>query len=367
MDESIDFFRTHHESSMVAVALVDFSVHVVDFDTKSVIRKFTGHSAQITDITFTPDSRWLVTASMDCSIRTWNIPSSQLIDQFKTPSACVSLNMSPTGEALATAHVNYLGIFLWSNKTLYDRTTLHAISPEEHPRLIQLPEVMSEDIEETTELEEDSDEFKSPEQLSQELVTLSGLATSRWQNLLNIDIIRKRNKPKEPPKAPKAAPFFLPTIPSLNFQFDFNAEETNEDGSKMLMPSVVSRLTDFGKLLDATISTNDFTAVIDKLKTLGPTMIEFELKSLDPETGGTVDIMLQFFKCIEFMLKSNLDFELAQSYLAVFLKAHGTAISNNEKLFGYLPNVQSCLSVAWERLQEKLLYSICVVESKKTL
>ena len=57
--------------------------------------------------------------------------------------------------------------------------------------------------------------FKSPEQISSELVTLSLLPNSRWQHLLQIDIIKQRNKPKEPIKVPKQAPFFLPTIPNL--------------------------------------------------------------------------------------------------------------------------------------------------------
>lgn len=78
---------------------------------------------------------------MDCSIRTWNIPSGQLIDQFATDAAPISVDMSPTGEALATAHVDCLGIFLWTNRTLYQKVTLKALSPEEEPPLVELPEV----------------------------------------------------------------------------------------------------------------------------------------------------------------------------------------------------------------------------------
>lgn len=106
---------------MLAVALDDFSINIVDIDTRRVVRKFVGHTAQITDATFSPDSRWLITSSMDCSIRTWDIPSGQLIDEFATDVACVSLNMSPTGEVLATAHVDYLGVYLWVNRTLYNK------------------------------------------------------------------------------------------------------------------------------------------------------------------------------------------------------------------------------------------------------
>ena len=37
---------------------------------------------------------------------------------------------------------------------------------------------------------EETEDYASPEQLSAELVTLSLLPNSRWQNLLNLDIIK---------------------------------------------------------------------------------------------------------------------------------------------------------------------------------
>lgn len=335
-------------------------------ETRNVVRKFQGHTAQLTDATFSPDSRWLVTSSMDCTIRTWDVPAAQLVDQFQTESACVSLNLSPTGEVLATAHVNSLGIFLWSNKTLYVKVTLKALSPNDEIPKITLPTCgVSNEISEEQE-ENVEDEFVSPEQISQELVTLSGLAGSRWQNLLNIDIIRRRNKPKQPPKAPKAAPFFLPTIPSLELKFDLQPE-TIAPTTKLLAPKTLSTLSQFGQLLKNTIETNDFQAVIEKLKGYGPSLIEFEIKNLAPDAGGEIEVMLQFFKCVEYMLTSNRDFELAMAYLGVFLKAHGDVIAGDERLRNYLPNVQSCSNVAWSRLQEKLLYSMCVINHLKTV
>ena len=45
--------------------------------------------------------------------------------------------------------------------------------------------------------------------------------------------LQQRNKPKEPPKAPRAAPFFLPTKPGLDLSFvpapeDIPASEVRE-------------------------------------------------------------------------------------------------------------------------------------------
>ncbi|XP_074033556.1 WD repeat-containing protein 36 [Leptinotarsa decemlineata] len=367
LEEPVSFFRSHQESSMLAVALEDFSINIIDHDTRRIVRKFIGHIGQLTDATFSPDSRWLVTSSMDCTIRTWDIPSGQLVDQFMFDTACVSLNMSPTGEALASAHVGHLGIFLWTNKTLYAKITLRAISPTDELPLVTLPECRQEAIEEgEVKEEEEDDEFISPEQISGDLITLSGLSTSRWQNLIDIDIIKRRNKPKEPPKAPKAAPFFLPTVSSLNnIQFDVKAESS--EGSKLITPLSFVNLSEFGKLLDSSRQNDDFQAVIDKLKTFGPSMTDFEIKSLSPEGGGSVEVMLQFLKCLEFILKSNKDLELGEAYMSVFLKAHGSVIAQEKVLRDYLPNIRSCQSVAWERLQAKLFYCTCVTQNLKTM
>lgn len=83
VDEGVSFFHAHHESAMLAAALEDFSIVIVDIDTRNIVRKFVGHTAQLTDAAFSPDSRWLVTSAMDCTIRLWDVPSSQLIDCFQ--------------------------------------------------------------------------------------------------------------------------------------------------------------------------------------------------------------------------------------------------------------------------------------------
>lgn len=365
LNEAISFFRAHRESSMLAIVLEDFSVLIVDIDTRNVVRKFEGHVAQITDATFSVDSRWLVTSAMDCTIKTWDIPSSQLIDQFKTESACISLTMSPTGEALATAHIDYLGIFLWSNRTLYQKVTLKALTSTAEPALVSLTDYTTF-TEEPKYEESDVPEFISPEQINLDLITTSGLSSSRWLNLLDINLIRKRNKPKTAPKTQQVAPFFLPTIPSLEFKFDVS-NLTNKNESKLVVPKQLLNLSPFGKLLDNTTTTSDFEPVFEKLKLMGPSMIEFELKSLCPEDGGSISVMLQFLRFIEFLLKSNNNFELAQAYLGVFLKEHGKIIASDDALKDYLPNIKTLLTFMWNRIQKKFFYNLCVVQNIKTM
>ena len=57
-------------------------------------------------------------------------------------------------------------------------------------------------------------------------IALSGGPISQWKNLTMLDIIAKRNKPKEPPKKPENAPFFLPTVAGLDPVFAAPSKES---------------------------------------------------------------------------------------------------------------------------------------------
>jgi len=50
---------------------------------------------------------------MDATIRTWDLPSGQLIDIFKVDAIATSISFSPHGDFLATSHVGLIGICLW--------------------------------------------------------------------------------------------------------------------------------------------------------------------------------------------------------------------------------------------------------------
>lgn len=60
-----------------------------------------------------------------------------------------------------------------------------------------------------------------------------------------------------------------------------------------------------------------------RLKELGPSAIDTELRSLAPDMGGNVSVMQSFLRMISSMLRLKQDFDLAQAYLALFLKVGG--------------------------------------------
>ena len=60
--------------------------------------------------------------------------------------------------------------------------------------------------------------------------------------------------------------------------------------------------------------------VIEYMKTLGPSAIDLEIRSLTPEAGGSVVVMTAFLKFIRAVLQTKRNFEIAQAYLGLFLK-----------------------------------------------
>ena len=160
------------------------------------------------------------------------------VDHFLLPKSCVSLAFSANGCFLVTAHVDDLGIYLWNNQSLFTQISLRAIEPDFKPKYAPLPgsavRRSDSDTEVTEVIANDEEEFISPEQISDSLVTLSLLPDSRWKNLLSLDAIKvklffdlhlwcknvsssqfsqqRRNKPKDAPKTQKLAPFFLSNL-----------------------------------------------------------------------------------------------------------------------------------------------------------
>uniref|UniRef100_A0A8C0KMI5 WD repeat domain 36 n=1 Tax=Canis lupus dingo TaxID=286419 RepID=A0A8C0KMI5_CANLU len=351
LSSSPNMMLLHRDSGILGLALDDFSICVLDIETRKIVREFSGHQGQINDLAFSPDGRWLISASMDCSVRTWDLPSGCLIDSFLVDSAPLNVTMSPTGDFLATSHVDHLGIYLWSNISLYSVVSLRPLPTDYVPLVVMLPGTCQNE-EETIEPSDEMIEYDSPEQLNEQLVTLSLLPESRWKNLLNLDVIKKKNKPKEPPKVPKSAPFFIPTVPGLVPRYA--VPEQNNDPHQVKTKLKHSMFYIYNK------------AALNLLKELGPSGIETELRSLSPDCGGSVDIMQSFLKMIGIMLDKKRDFELAQAYLALFLKLHLKMLPSEPVLLEEITKLSSQVEENWIHLQSLFNQSMCILNYIKS-
>ena len=365
--------RLNRDSGLMGVAMEDFTLRVVDIDTRTVVRQFPGHEGVITDLALSSDSRWLVSVSMDGTGRVWDLPSGHCVDWVRFDCPAVSVDLSPTADMMATAHVGDLGIYLWVNKTLYEHTSLAPVPRTAEPVKLSLPANLSlEDAEMEVEAEEASTEeaepeFVSPDQISEDLITLANLPSSRWRNLLQLDIIKAKNKPKAPPKKPKAAPFFLPTIPGLETKFDLSGivpEEDTETNRSLNLG--FTSFTEFGKALNQASTKEDLQSVLNLLLEKGPSAIDIEVRSLGPEGGGTLDLMSNFLTMIQNGFSDNRNFEVLQSYLSLFLKIHAELIIKEDKLGVKLKEIHAFQQNMWCGLHEELDESLCLVKFCKS-
>ncbi|AWP14778.1 putative WD repeat-containing protein 36 isoform 2 [Scophthalmus maximus] len=356
----------HRDSGMLALVLDDFTVLVVDIETRRVVRKFVGHHGNINDMTFSPDGRWLVTVAMDCTIRTWDLPSGCLVDCFLVAMAPVGVSMSPTGDFLATAHIDSLGVYLWTNKSLCGPVGLRPLPADHQPATETLPGVTVDQSEQEVTSEEGDDAYKSADQLGAELVTLSLLPESRWKSLLYLDDIKKKNKPVAPPLAPPAAPFFLPTLPGLTPRFTSPTATEQETQSKLLPSGLSSQRSKFTAALEAALESGSFNCPVLLLKDFGPSAVSVELTCLTSEGGGASSLLLAFIHMIEHMLASGRDFDLAHSYLALFLKLHLRSLSQDTVAMEALLRLSTQLEAGWAELRASLDQSLCLLSYTKS-
>ncbi|XP_044030741.1 WD repeat-containing protein 36 [Siniperca chuatsi] len=356
----------HRDSGMLALALDDFTLLVVDIETRRVVRKFVGHHGNINNMTFSPDGRWLVTVAMDCTIRTWDLPSGCLVDCFLVAMAPVGVSLSPTGDFLATAHVDSLGVYLWTNKSLCGPVGLRPLPADYQPAEETLPGVTADESEQEVMSEEVEDAYESAEQLGAELVTLSLLPESRWKSLLHLDTIKRRNKPVAPPAAPAAAPFFLPTLPGLTPRFTSPTATEQETQSKLLSWGLLSQRSEFSAGLESALQSGSFDRPVRLLKDCGPAALSVELTCLTSEGGGASHLLLAFIHMIDSMLASGRDFDLAHAYLALFLKLHLRALSQDAVAMAALLRLSSRLETGWAELRASLDQSLCLLSYAKS-
>ena len=160
------FAKVHRPTSLLAVALVNFKIEVYDIETQKVTRIFDCHGS-VTDMCWSSDGSFIVTASSDCYIRTFDMSLGVLVDQFPVEIPVTSLCLSPNSALLATSHAESPAISLWSNSSMFG---VNSYTIENH--------------EETDEEMEDQEivlfeEETADEQLAENLLTSSGLPNSR--------------------------------------------------------------------------------------------------------------------------------------------------------------------------------------------
>lgn len=382
--------RFHRGSDLAAFSCKDGCVRVVDISTHKLIRELWPSRFPIDglsglapiDFTFSNDGNWIA-ACIGQTVLLWDLPTGHLVDAFKLKAQCTSVAFSPTGEFIATATTDSVGVDVWSNRALFMHVSMRHIGVKELTDIVssdaQAPKTNGdgaetlitagkdeEDVDGELDMLDETAEI-NVDQLTSDLLSLSMVPKSRWQNLLHLDLIRQRNKPIEPPKKPEKAPFFLP---SLDDQHRNPSHTTNEVTNADLKAeqSRVARLnqqgaqSEFTSLLHTSTQTDNFGPLIQHLQTLNPAAADIEIRSLSSNTeaegggeGGGSE-MVTFVQALTWLMHQRRDFELGQAWMAVFLRIHGDAVLSDERLRSAIEEWSQAVGAEKRRVQRLANY-----------
>jgi U3 small nucleolar RNA-associated protein 21 len=238
----------HAHSMLAAVACADLVVRVADVQQGCVVRQFRGHRDRLTAVTISADSKWVLSAALDGTLRVWDVPAATCLQVLALGAVVTSIALSPGMELLATAHVGQRGIALWSNRLLFGGAAA-GVTPSTDVVDVRLPSVatghlaadatsshgadvanlddfsvwglgssIDERFESSSDGGTDSDTMTlvavgerdaeevgmqaayaridgagMPQPLEKGLVTLSGEAASKWESLVHLDAIKVRS------------------------------------------------------------------------------------------------------------------------------------------------------------------------------
>ncbi|OCK86302.1 WD repeat-containing protein 36 [Lepidopterella palustris CBS 459.81] len=379
---SITSMHYHRPSDLIALSCDDGSIRVVDIETKKLVRELWTSNAhtetRTIDFTFSNDGRWVISACTDSIIRVWDLPTGHLIDAMKLHSPCTALAFSNTGEYLATTQEDSVGVHIWTNRTLFTHVPTRHIS-EEDIASIDAPTASGEGgegfveaaVDETEEeQEEDETHIPSIDQLSDHITTLSLVPKSRWQNLLHLDIIRARNKPKEASKPLEKAPFFLPSLnqppdPSTALTTIPAPEPSRITSSSLTTPSTIATTTTtFTSHLalaasSTTPSATTYTPLLTHLSTLPPSAADIAIRTLADTPPYTE--LHTFIHALTSRLRERRDYELVQAWMAVFLRLHGDTVVRDRELVQAMREWQDEAKREKERIGRLVGYAVGVV------
>lgn len=354
LDAPVTSMIYHKTSDLIACALDDLTIVVIDVITQKVIRVLIGHTNRITGMDFSPDGRWIISVGLDATLRTWDLPTGGCIDGVRLPNVATSVKFSPIGDLIATTHVSGNGISLWTNRAQFRPISTRHVEDDEFSTML-LPNVSGDggstilDGALDTEAEEldINESYKTLDQIDTSLVTLSLGARSKYNTLLHLDTIKQRSKPKEAPKKSERAPFFLSLTGEAvgdrasiaegksSTSKENNTQEDNSDSKllKLRDGDAHNFESEFTKLLRIGSQKQNYSKFLTYLVDASPAIIDLEVRSLN--SFPPLNEMANFVEALCEGLSNNNNYEIFQAVFSLFLKNHGDVIhnySNEERL-----------------------------------
>ncbi|PQQ11007.1 U3 small nucleolar RNA-associated protein 21 homolog [Prunus yedoensis var. nudiflora] len=292
--------KSRWEIGSFGVVADDLIIRLFDVVASRIVRRFEGHTDRVTDMCFSEDGKWLLSSSMDGSLRVWDVILARQIDALHVDVSITALSLSPNMDVLATAHVDQNGVYLWVNQSMFSGASkVDSYASGKEVVSVKLPSVSS------TKGSQDED-FDEPIAENPQSKDASAFTT---RDLQIPDL--ERNKPIEPPKKPERAPFFLPSVPSLSGDILFKPSGSAEEeakGDEVEDTRIKSGLapSQFVQLLHSSAEMKNFSAFTDYIKSLSPSTLDMELRMLqivdddeqEPEKRPelfSIELLLDYF------------------------------------------------------------------------
>ncbi|CCK69055.1 rRNA-processing protein UTP21 KNAG_0B06260 [Huiozyma naganishii CBS 8797] len=362
LDAPITSMVYHNSSDLFAVALDNLSIVVIDAVTQRIVRQLWGHSNRITSFDFSQDGRWIVSASLDSTLRTWDLPTGGCIDGVVLDNVATNVKMSANGDYLATTHVSGNGVCIWTNRAQFKAIPIRNIDEDQFARAT-LPNASATgnssmlagalDDEDVTVKEQHLGEYESVDQIDKDMLTLSLGPRNKVNTLLNLNTIKKRSKPIEPPKKPEQAPFFLRLAGAgvgddasgregiayetpeqiQEKQLKESAKVSAEDRLNAFKPS--GRMgfeSKFTRLLREGNEKANYTEFLAELVALPVNAIDLEIRSLNAFEPFTE--IVWFIESLTEGLNTKQNFELYEAFMSLLFKIHGDVIHGNNSNVG---------------------------------
>jgi WD40 repeat protein len=111
MEAAIRAVEFSPDGSLLASASGDsdsYEVALWDVESGQLVRKLTGHTAIVWDVTFSPDGQYLASSSKDQTVRVWQVADGAQVHVFNAPGEVTSVAFTPDGRYLA-----YGGVDSW--------------------------------------------------------------------------------------------------------------------------------------------------------------------------------------------------------------------------------------------------------------
>ncbi|GJQ15250.1 hypothetical protein GpartN1_g7041.t1 [Galdieria partita] len=313
--------------NLLAVLCDNFQIYLVDPETKQIARRFIGHRGPLTDAQFSGDGYFLLSSSLDGSLRVWNIQLGHCVDIYEFEHAPTSIAFSPNNDFIATCHSNCVGIALWSNQHHFKTNTVfnHSFFATHQEQILsRLPHIgaFQRHLPTMNSLQENL--FWNPKkEKSSSGFTLSGKPLHYLLTVVNWDIVKKRSQPQQPVKKQVEAPFFLSNVlgteSSLGSRENIHQKTIDHKAYSSTASQLIACLVqhDAEKMNDG----SQDEEALQLLRKMNPTSIELEVEGLrDYDNGKECRIFLDF---LIRQLHARRDVDLIESVLAVFLKQRG--------------------------------------------